>query len=310
MPERSNLPFFEVGQGIVRYLGYPYAHTQGIDLDSPAGIQWQIDQGMMVTPPEFGHDADGKKMLAIEPHPDDFALSASGFVISELANGGSCDVVTVFTRGSEQNFPWREQIKLSQDELERLRITESRFAIESYLGQSFSTYRMPISSERGNKETFGDHHGEPELARAIGGRLLALITETEPDIVLLPAAIQGHKDHLVAFDAAMQARAKSTERQRFVVYEDYPYARNKIAYAARLAVIQEITPLESFYINIEPHIDHMADLAIIYRSQFDDINRAQMLAIMQQDARAIADEARSAGYPIGHEFLQRYWEVI
>lgn len=310
MSHYVRLPYFEQEQHTVTYLGHHYADINGLDLESPVGYQWQFDEGIIVEPPRFIEISEGANLLIVEPHPDDFALSASGLVLSELAKGGSCDVVNIFSRGSVQNFPWHEQINISQDELEQLRIAESRFAVESYLGQSFSSYRLPMASVRGNEETFGDQHYEPELAKNIGERLLAHITETEPDIVLVPAAIQGHKDHLIVFDAAMQAREETRGEQRFVLYEDYPYARNKVAYAARLAVIHEMTGLECFYIDVKPHIGHMTDLAIIYRSQFDDINRTQMLAILQQDTRATAAEATSERNLHTYEFLQRYWEVI
>ena len=63
------------------------------------------------------------------------------------------------------------------------------------------------------------------------------------------------------------------------------------------------------YILIRDFVDYIADLISIYRSQFDDINRTQMLAIIKEDARKIASEGKSSGEDIENEFYQRVLEV-
>ena len=43
-------------------------------------------------------------------------------------------------------------------------------------------------------------------------------------------------------------------------------------------------------INIENKLETLTDAVSAYRSQFDDVNRIQMLAIIREDCRAVANE--------------------
>jgi hypothetical protein len=51
----------------------------------------------------------------------------------------------------------------------------------------------------------------------------------------------------------------------------------------------------------------MADLIVMYRSQFDDINRKQLLAIIKEDFRATASGLELSKKKI--EFAQSYFEI-
>jgi hypothetical protein len=67
--------------------------------------------------------------------------------------------------------------------------------------------------------------------------------------------------------------------------------------------------LSEEYISVDDYLGSMADMAIIYRSQFDDINRDQMYAIMRGDFRATALETRAEEATMHAECAQRYWRV-
>ena len=69
---------------------------------------------------------------------------------------------------------------------------------------------------------------------------------------------------------------------------------------------KKLISIEDFYIDTKKYLETIADLIIIYRSQFDDINRNQMLAIIKEDFRATAAEHKANNKK---EFLQRYFKV-
>ncbi len=304
------LPYFEQNGHIITYLGqHPYANVEGLDLSSPAGDKFKTSEGLHVARIEsFTADPNGEKILVIEPHPDDFALSASGLVLTRLAKGATCTILNVFSRTATDKFPWDGKVNLGEDDFEQLRLMESRLAVELYLGQTFHSLRLPLASLRGHHEVFGTDHNEPELVKTLGELIVEQVQNDEIDTVLFPLAIQGHKDHLLTHDAAIAARSVVGDACDFIMYEDYPYARNKLAYSSRLAKVQRLHA-EELYIAVDAWVAIMANMAIIYRSQFDDINRDQMLAIMREDYRAVSAEAREACADVAGEHMQRYWRL-
>ena len=120
-------------------------------------------------------------------------------------------------------------------------------------------------------------------------------------------AVQGHIAHSIAFDATIDVFKSLKQNFNFIIYEDIPYARNKTAYFKRLRQLNKIMNIEDFSVTTEKYLEIMADLIIIYRSQFDDINRQQMLAIIKEDFRATSSIKKYAGE--NKEFSQRYFKV-
>lgn len=65
--------------------------------------------------------------------------------------------------------------------------------------------------------------------------------------------------------------------------------------------------MKDFSVTTDKYLEIMADLIIIYRSQFDDINRKQMIAIIKEDFRATSSIKKS--FDENTEFSQRYFKV-
>ena len=182
-------------------------------------------------------------------------------------------------------------------------------AVEGFLAQEFVSMELPLASKRGYEEIFAETHHDYELARQIGDFVTNISVEFGADTILSPLAVQGHVDHLVTYDAGILTKQALGNRVELIFYEDYPYSRNKSAYHRRLNRVMGSSALSSEYVAIDDYLDSMADMAIIYRSQFDDVNRDQMLAIMREDFRAVAMEAKAEGSDTGAECVQRYWRL-
>jgi LmbE family N-acetylglucosaminyl deacetylase len=297
---------------IVEYLGqYSYLDLNGVESDSPAERRMLLSEGVLISKPSGlqPNEPDGTIIMPLEPHPDDFALSASGYALRQIQAGSSCQVVNLFSGTAIERFPWAAKVTISEQEFEDLRLLESRLAVEELLGQTFESLRLPLASRRGYSEIFGSSHRDQELVVQTGEMLVEKTVEAGIGTVLAPMAIQGHIDHLVTFDVAMHLKQALGDKVELLLYEDYPYARNKRAYQERLGWVASKYVISAEYVATDGYIDTMADIASIYRSQFDDLNRDQMLALMREDGRAVKLEAAADGIDVPGECAQRYWRV-
>lgn len=312
MSDILKLPYFSRQDNAIFYLDqYEYLDLDGINIASPAGERLLLAEGVNVKMPSIPvpSQPSNERIVILEPHPDDFALSASGYGMNTIASGSVCHVINLFSRTTIARFPWQNKVTINEEMLEELRLQESQLAVGSFLGQEFTSLRLPLASKRGYDEIFAERHHDQVLVQHIGGLLTSMIVELDTKTILCPLAIQGHIDHLVTFDVGMFIKDALGNQVNLVLYEDYPYARNKNAYAKRLLEVSVDHRLTQEYIAVDENLNTMADMAIIYRSQFDDINRDQMYAIMREDTRATSLEAKAEGINMKAEHMQRYWRV-
>jgi len=284
------LPFFNIKNKNIYYLDkYKYLNLRNSTLSETLKSKVLIDEGIIVDKKSINKKIKNpKNILVIEPHPDDAVLSAGALVLKYISNGSKIIVLNIFSRTSINNFAWKDKLKLSEDDLEHLRITESQIAIEKYLGATFVSLGLPLSTLRG-KKIFSNSNKEKKLTDNISKIVVDTIMKNKIDIVVGPSAIQVHIDHLVTYDAIINAYASSKQHFNLILYEDIPYSRNKFEYSERIKNIQTQLKFDYIYLSVtRDKLDIMADLAIIYRSQFDDINRKQMLSLIKEDLRANA----------------------
>ncbi|UUU44323.1 PIG-L deacetylase family protein [Streptomyces sp. NBC_00162] len=134
----------------------------------------------------------GWPVLAIEPHHDDFALSASG---TFLARPRPLTVVTVFSRSrsvhpsAEANYPTEEAVS-------ELRAREGAAALAP-----FGAARRLL----GSKDADPPYRAyEPGHLDQITEGLRALVAQNPGAELLAPAAVTRHPDHLLVHDAAVR----------------------------------------------------------------------------------------------------------
>lgn len=219
-----------------------------------------------------------KTVLVLEPHPDDFALSALGYVLNRY----NAIIGNIFTKTKISNFPWINYIHINENKYEKLRIEESILSIEKLLNQHFIT--LAEESLRISKKKYKD------IKKQILKFTQMILNENNIEILLVPMGIGDHPDHLIIHNTIMN-NYNIIKSKKIILYPEYPYARCKKSYIDKLNEIENKYNLKKIIINVdEGDISLIANAISIYRSQFDDINRNQMLGIIREDFRSLSQE--------------------
>lgn len=218
-----------------------------------------------------------KKILVIEPHPDDYALSALAYSINNKVI-----VANIFSKMKIDSFTWKNYIDIDTNEYEMLRLKESEFSINKLLDNQFIS--MKEESTRINKK-------ELNIIKNNISKFIRNILKSNPEIdtIMVPMGIGNHPDHIIVHDTIME-ELKTISRYKIVFYPEYPYARCKANYEKRMEQIKKVYNIKPVVVDAEGKLDILTDAVSAYRSQFDDINKTQMLAIIREDGRATAQE--------------------
>lgn len=217
-------------------------------------------------------------VLVLEPHADDFALSALAYCIDRF----NIEVLNVFSKTTLKYFPWIDKIELTSHEYEKLRLSESKLVVEKMLNQKFISLKEE-SVRITNKKL---DYIESLITTNIETKLKS---NKSIYTILVPMGIGNHPDHIIVYDAIMN-NYKKFNNYNIILYPEYPYARCKKDYRERFNKIANQYKLNPLLIPIEDKVDIIADCISAYKSQFDDINRDQMYAIIKEDSWAISQE--------------------
>jgi len=267
-------PFYTITSNELLYLD-KYKIT---NLPLNEGIKKQIlrDEGVLFN--EIDRIDKKDTILVLEPHPDDFALSALGYSLNRY----NAIILNIFSKMNLDSFTWKDNISISQKEYEKLRLDESKLVIKKILKQKFLSLKeksMRITNKDANYVT-----------QKITNNVDKIISTTNTiDTILVPMGIGEHPDHMIVYDAIIE-KYSIDKHIKVILYPEYPYARCKKDYNNRTKQINKKYKIKPIVVNIEPNIDILADAISAYKSQFDDINRNQMLAIIREDTRAITKE--------------------
>lgn len=274
MIDYINLPFYTIKNNKLIYLNK--LEIKNLPTEKEIRQNILFEEGILIRKPKKIDVND--TVLVIEPHPDDFALSVLGYTFNKY----NAIVLNIFSKMNINSFTWLENIKIDDKEYEDLRLKESKIAVEDLLGQSFiSLYQ---ESTRINKRK------NKNISSQIIQNVEKILNENKHiNTLLIPMGIGNHPDHIIVHDILMEKYEKNNN-VKIVLYPEYPYARCRKAYNERLEEMEKKYQLKKKIINVDEIIDILADAASIYKSQFDDINRNQMLAIIREDCRALAQE--------------------
>jgi LmbE family N-acetylglucosaminyl deacetylase len=134
----------------------------------------------------------GRPVLVIEPHHDDFALSASG---TFLAHPRPLTVATVFTRSTSVH-PALEATYSTEAEVSALRNREGAAALAP-----FAATRLCL----GNKDADPPYrpYSQSQLER-VAEELREVVDARSDAELLAPAAVTRHPDHLLVHEAAVR----------------------------------------------------------------------------------------------------------
>ena len=190
-------------------------------------------------------------------------------------------VLNIFSKTALKNFPWIESKKIDSDFYEKLRIDESKLCIEKLLKQKFISTRLEsLRITKKPKETINE---------IILENIKKIINENKISTIMFPMGIGNHPDHLLIYDILLQ-NYNLFKDFNIILYPEYPYSRCKEAYSERIKKVKKDFILSNELIDVKDKIEHFSNAIISYRSQFNEINRKQMEAIIREDTWAIATD--------------------
>lgn len=233
------------------------------------------------------------EVLVLEPHPDDFALSAMGYIQENI----NVTVFNIFSNMKLESFTWKEHININEKEYEDLRMLESKVAIQEVLNYDFISLK--------EKSTRITTKSRQKIQKNIINTIKKLLSKKNFDIIMIPMGVGKHQDHLCVYEAIMNEYSKLNINSKMILYPEYPYARCKKSYIDRLREINEVFNLKEIIIDIENKLQDMVNVISVYKSQFDDINKEQMLAIVREDGRAIATEYKKENISLVYYKIDR-----
>lgn len=276
MKKEINNPFFSTANDKLRYLD----RYTICDLPREESIKKMIlrQYGAIIEKDININTVKTIEVLVVEPHPDDFALSAMGYIQENM----NVTVLNVFSNTKLESFTWGEHININEKEYENLRLLESKVAIQEVLNYDFISLKE--KSTRITTKTI------QEIQKNIIKAIKKLLSEKSFDIIMIPMGIGKHQDHLCVYEAIMNEFSELKLKSKMILYPEYPYARCKKSYMDRLNEIIKKLDLKEIIIDIENKLQDMVNIISVYKSQFDDINKEQMMAIVREDGRAIATE--------------------
>lgn len=282
-------PFYTITNNKLLYLD-KYKITN-LPLNEEIRNKILIDEGVLLN--EIDRIDKRDTILVLEPHPDDFALSALGYSLNRY----NAIILNIFSKMNLDSFTWKDNISINQKEYEKLRLDESELAIKKILKQkvlSLKEKSMRITNKGANYVT-----------QKIINIVEKIISTTNTiNTILVPMGIGEHPDHIIVYNAIIE-KYSIDKSIRVILYPEYPYARCKKDYDNRIKQINKKYKMKPIVVNIEPNIDILADAISAYKSQFDDITRSQMLAIIREDSRAIAKEYKKDSLSLVYYELER-----
>lgn len=264
-----NVPFYTIENNELKYLD----RYKICNLSEETKDYILKNEGVIVFPIEKKNY--NNKVLVLEPHCDDFALSALAYTLYN----SNVKVLNIFSKTSIEYFTWNHLFKITQEEYEKLRLDESKFAIEEVLKEEFISLKE--TSTRITNKT------KEEIEKIILNKVLEELKKDKIDTIMVPMGVGNHPDHIIVYDSIMNNKELFKD-YRIILYPEFPYSRNRKDYFERLNIVEKNNKLNSISIDVDNKLETMADIISIYRSQFDDINRNQMLAIIREDARALS----------------------
>jgi LmbE family N-acetylglucosaminyl deacetylase len=223
-------------------------------------------------------DVAGARAVFVSPHLDDVALSCGGRVARGVALGEAPVVVSVFTRGPDDEEPLSELAKSLHaswgdraDDVWRVRRDEDAQAMRAlgarrvWLGHRDALYRGYDTREA---LTGAVRRGDPATNEGIARALVALSARADRPTIFLPLAVGGHVDHRLCAALSEPLRQSGLE---VVHYEDFPYVvKSADAIASRAG---ELGATRSSTEDITEHIATRVAAISCYASQLAMLER-------------------------------------
>lgn len=188
-------------------------------------------------PSTEGSTSTPEKVLVLSPHLDDAVISCGAGIKHLVDRGTDVTVVNVCTADEEEGakmsplarrtlrgwgLPWTKAFALRQDEDAQAMALVG--ATPVYLGLKDAVFRRTGEGGFAYSKTVCQTP-EPSDANEFVGllyeRLMPLLNESPDAVILCPAGVGGHVDHLLVRNFVESA----CDTSRIVFYEEYPYSK-------------------------------------------------------------------------------------
>nr|WP_205480211.1 PIG-L deacetylase family protein [Sphingomonas arenae] len=213
-----------------------------------------------------------RRVVVVAPHPDDEVLGCGG-TIARLADEGVDVHVVIVTRGEPPAFDAAFVVQVRREAAEahrRLGVGQSHFV------------DLPAARL--------DTVGQAE----VNARLAAVLDKIGPDTLFLPFFGDIHRDHQVAFTAAMVwARPRNAQAPSTVLAYETLSETNWYAPPATPAFIP------TFYVDISPYLDAKLEAFGCYESQvkrFPDERSPEAIRALAQSRGATVYRAAAEAF--------------
>ena len=221
------------------------------------------------------------KILAISPHLDDAVFSVGGLLHKAARKGWDCSVVTCFTASVLHPTGFALQCQTDKGlapevDYMKLRRAEDKNACE-LLGLDYQWLSFKEAPHRGYEEPkalFQDVLPKDKVEIDLQKKLISIIQDEHPDIVLFPYGIGNHVDHQQVIKAVKYLKAKFP-KIRFYQWFDEPYY-SKVTNSeefkeqtARFQIDKELANLKALEFDVTSVFAKKAAACKAYRSQFD-----------------------------------------
>ena len=203
MKKEINMPFFSTKDDKLRYLD-KYTIC---DLPKEDNIRKMIlkQYGAIIEKNINSNTDKTMKVLVIEPHPDDFALSAMGYIQENM----NVTVLNIFSKMKIDSFTWSEHISINEEEYEDLRMLESKVAIQEVLNYDFISLK--------EKSTRISTKAIQKVEKNIIDAIKKLLLEKSFDIIMIPMGVGKHQDHLCVYEAIMNEYSKLNINSKIIL---------------------------------------------------------------------------------------------
>lgn len=261
-------------------------------------------------------EQQGKRILVIEPHSDDFAFSCCATVKSLRSRiNAKVQLSTIFTRYSIESFLWKDQVSINGKQYTQLRSMEDDCACR-YMNIQRKQFEYEDAVAR--NAIYGiiseGRLKKPDLlmAEKVEREIEKDISSYQPDVLFVPAAIGWHRDHLITFHAICNIIPSLNENIKVFFYEDYPYSDiNRYTYWKRMWEINDKFKLTPVYTDVESVLSWKVHMVNYYRTQFQDLSIANTKKKIRKLTASVAYEGKLQKHQLDQtiQYAERVWLV-
>jgi LmbE family N-acetylglucosaminyl deacetylase len=255
-------------------------------------------------------------VVFVSPHMDDVVLSCGGTIHCLNRLKVPVEIITTFAGSptgklsplakwmhSAWKLPYNAPVYRREEDRHATAILGAR---PTYLPFHDSIYRRHPQGQQllytSKAHIFsGDWGQEPSLLSALAKELQCQLMERSWELLFGPLGVGGHVDHLL-IRAAVESAFTSSQREKIVFYEDFPYVQNPGALDVALTQF-EMSPVYHLVVRLKEEDVKAKERAVrFYVSQSKEVAGEIGISIDEmREYAALVGETEAAS------FGERYW---